>query len=355
MKSAYKSVLIQKKLWTLSSAKIVVFFFFLIQFSFITIFSLTSNLPQALTIKLVFLSILLFLSLMKSDFSKLNKIDFSVYIFLIYGCASILWGDFSFENMLISIGFLLNFFLTYSIIRFCRHIQVSIKFFFLVWLLEAIHIWIVDSGVVGGAYLFGHTSIAIFLVLAYSRSVNGWLNTPYLVSLGLLSGLRFFGLVILCFFPYLINVFILLLGVPLLYVLSSIYLTPGSEYYSLGLGYRVSEIPLLLEFLGSSDLSQLLFGDGAGGGSEIRNLGSKGWIEHKNWFHNFFISVIFNFGLLGFILVVAPLFLVRGLDPRKLSVLLAVYIMLCIDTHRDGAWLLFLAFGLIGKDFEHTT
>lgn len=349
------AVVNQKKLLKFSYDKAVLYSFFLIQFLFVAIFSLTESIPQALTIKLALMVILLILSLLRSDFSKLNRIDFFVYLFLLYGIESILWGDFSNENILISAGYLINFFLTYSVIRFSGHVNISTQFFILIWILEILHIWILDAKVVGGGYIFGHTSIAIFLVSVYSKSTNIWRKIPYIISLGFLSGLRFFGLSILCFFPYLINVLLLLVGVPFLYVLSSTYLVPGSEYYSLGLGYRVSEIPILVEFLHSSNVNQLLFGEGVGMTSELRNLGSKGWIEHKNWFHNFFISIIFTFGLLGFCLISAPVFLLRRIDSRKVAILVAVYIMLCIDTHRDGAWILFMTLGLIGKDYERET
>ena len=126
-----------------------------------------------------------------------------------------------------------------------------------------------ENKAINGAYLVGHLSV--FFLISNDRSKI--ISIINLISISLLGGRRFLIMLIPHFIKK-ISVFkfsfLLIILYSLLYYFTiENYFSGNIDNYSIGLGYRVFEINLMLENLNTFDF---LFGSGLGSKSFFMNL-----------------------------------------------------------------------------------
>lgn len=289
---------------------------------------------------------------LKFPFSQTDKL---ILIFFFWNILTILWGDFYVPGLLIHMGFLVSYILIYFLIR--EHDirpEFGVLVILSVLLLEIIIVYVFNEGQPSrnGAYIIGHLTTAMlpffYLPNFFSRGRNALLSKYFsklwfsLIAVVVFfnSGLRFFGLVLFGFAPKRpkLLLFIGTILVVLMFIATSHY--RGTPIYSYLLGYRVAEPYLIIDLLMKKPMD-FIFGSGIGSNFTEMDLGSKGIIMHSGIFHNFYFTLIYNSGFVSLFLFLLPI--IYGLKKEKhLSVwLVAALLMISIDTHRDGIWLVF--------------
>jgi hypothetical protein len=129
------------------------------------------------------------------------------------------------------------------------------------------------------------------------------------------------------------------------------YLT---QYHGLFLGYRISEYAVVIDKL---NWSSLLIGHGYGQDYAEVFLGSKGTLNHYGIYHNFYLTVFENTGVVGLSLllmsVLLPILLVSEKKDKSILILPILWsAILLIEASRDGPWVLFWVLALASNEIE---
>jgi hypothetical protein len=305
--------------------------------------------------KLFFLVVGIFFGLFhrwKFPFSQTDKF---ILIFFFWNILTILWGDFYVPSLLIHMGFLVSYVLTYFLIR-----QVDLRpefgvlVIFSVLLFETAVVHVLNDGQKSrnGAYIIGHLTVALLPFFYLPNFLSGGRNTllPKLFSklwyslidifLFFNSGLRFFGLVLFGLAPKRpkLLLFIGTILIVLMFIATSYY--RGTPIYSYLLGYRVFEPEIIVDLLMKRPMD-FIFGSGIGSNFTEMDLGSKGIIMHSGAFHNYYFTLIYNSGFVSFVLFLLPIIFGFKKEIGLSAWLVGALLMISIDTHRDGVWLVF--------------
>jgi hypothetical protein len=278
---------------------------------------------------------------------KITKADISIYIYFLYSFLSFYWGDASLTTSVMYFGFWLSYLLTFFIIRTGAIVHESKTYYVLLaFIFELIlYFTIYDANKsVNGGYVVGHLS-TVLLLMHFRSSL--FLKSFFLVSFSYFTGIRFVGVILISYFKKPIFIFLSgVAGICILYFLTNLFI--GTPAYTYLLGYRVAEPSFVFNSLSDSVL-ELFFGHGFGSDSFTVRMGSKGVIEHSGIFHNFYLTVIYNTGLIGFALLF--LSLISGLISSRNCFyaigFTAFILMSSIDSHRDGVWAIFLFLALL--------
>jgi len=197
---------------------------------------------------------------------------------------------------------------------------------------------------INGAYVVGHLSVvALGLMPKYSRVLGLLLALIY----SLQSGLRFVGVVLLYQIKRPIGILLFgFISVIFLYLLTARFV--GTDMYTALLGFRIAEPYYVLGEL-MDDPVRLLFGGGLGGELFEVKVGAKGYIIHSGRFHNYYLTIVYNFGVLGLFLFCYFIYSVykKAGNIYGLLVLSSFLVMISIDGPRDGNWPIFLLCGVI--------
>jgi hypothetical protein len=131
------------------------------------------------------------------------------------------------------------------------------------------------------------------------------------------------------------------------------FATQDIAIYRLLLGYRISEYGIVFD----ASIGDILFGRGLGTNTEYINLGTKGEVLHGGRFHNFFLTLIFNYGIIFTTILLSYFF--RFIFIRETSiknrVLLVGWILVAIlDGPRDGYWPIFITLGVLYGEQKFT-
>ncbi len=308
---------------------------------------LSEGISTYFPVKLFFLIISLILCLSCNSRVKITKADISIYIYFLYSFLSFYWGDASLATSVMYFGFWLSYLLTFFIIRTGAIVHESKTYFVLLaFIFELIlYFTIYDANKsVNGGYVVGHLS-TVLLLMHFRSSL--FLKSFFLVSFSYFTGIRFVGVILISYFKKPIFIFLSgVAGICILYFLTNLFI--GTPVYTYLLGYRVAEPSFVFNSLSDSVL-ELFFGHGFGSDSFTVRMGSKGVIEHSGIFHNFYLTVIYNTGLIGFALLF--LSLISGLISSRNCFyaigFTAFILMSSIDSHRDGVWAIFLFLALL--------
>jgi hypothetical protein len=282
----------------------------------------------------------LFFLFLKKGFKPILT-DKLLFIFFFYCNISFFWGDNDFETFFIINIYLLVFLLTYLVARLSFFkFNYNGVFVLVIICFELIFNFLnvlPENKAINGAYLVGHLSV--FFLIHNDRSK--FVSIINLVSVSLLGGRRFLVMLIPHFLKKISFVkfsFFLLLSYVLLYYFTlENFISGNINNYSAGLGYRVFEINLLLENF--NNIFDLLFGKGLGSKSFFYEFTSKGEVLHYGIFHNFILTLIYNFGFIGLLLFLIPIIkLFKYSNTNLLLFLLSYMFLMTIDSPKDGHW-----------------
>lgn len=316
---------------------------------FVTVMStLVTSLQHLMVAKIGMLSIcIIFILLVKSPVTiRLVRNDFIVIFFIIYVIFSILWGQRDQSAIFVHLAFFISYILFYVLVRISKPKHPSVFQILFIFILEFLIYASTNSDHTDiKAYVIGSTSV--FLL---SISYMGKLTK--VASFGVnaaLSGGRFAIASLVNFFrnPYLNYFSYLSIYFLLVYLSFTFYL---SEYHDLFLGYRIFEFAAV--YVNFEEPLDYIFGLGLGQRPTLRDLGSKGVIEHYGYYHNFLLTMLESLGIFGLILLFSLGF-GKFFSSGKIN-LHSVYwgwlIVCCIEAPRDGAWPLFVVAALISND-----
>jgi len=302
---------------------------------------LTNGITDYFALKLLLLGLSALFAFIEKPKLKFAGTDKLVYTWFGYSVFTVLYGDFYTASLLMHVGFLVSYVMTFAVVRAISgtnslgiyHLTFAIIFeFFLFYTLYG------QSKSMNGGYVVGHLSI---LVLALQKNESALKKIVFSGIFFVWSGLRFFGVSALSLVSGARR--LMLLGS---IVIISLYLLTtaavGTKYYTLLLGYRIAEPGFLVSTFSENPLLWI-FGQGLGTDFFETKMGSKGFISHSGIFHNYYITLIFNTGLIGLCLFLYAF--IHGLkttkNPNNAIWLASVMIMISIDSHRDGIWLIF--------------
>ena len=301
-----------------------------------------------LSLLLVFIVFALFISKKRL---LINEMDALVALFLFFSIFSILWGAQNIETIFYCVGMVSTGALSYILVRIVGNPHWGVKSLLAVLVFEIFCSFIAHNmefeakayyGIGMVSTLLASTILrkkliklilAIFLVFtsagrfALAASMTAWNTNAYKV---------FF-----VFGSY----------VALAAASSYFYLT---QYHGLFLGYRISEYAVVIDKL---NWSSLLIGHGYGQDYAEVFLGSKGTLNHYGIYHNFYLTVFENTGVVGLSLllmsVLLPILLVSEKKDKSILILPILWsAILLIEASRDGPWVLFWVLALASNEIE---
>jgi hypothetical protein len=289
---------------------------------------------------LIFSSVALIFLSIKEKF-KINLVDKLLLLFFVYCNVSFLWGDNNVETFFILNIYILVFLLTYlaarlSLFKFDYSGAFVLTLIFFELTFNFLNVF-QENKSINGAYLVGH--ISAFFLISLHRSK--FISLISLISVSLFGGRRFL-VMLLPHFLKKIGVLKLSLSLLLFYVLLYFFtvqsfISGNINNYSAGLGYRVFEINLLLENF--NNIFDFIFGKGLGSKSFYYEFVSKGEVLHYGIFHNFILTLVFNFGLIGLLFFIIPIiYLFKYSNKNFLKFLVAYLFLMTVDSPKDGHW-----------------
>lgn len=303
--------------------------------------SMNEYMPLKIALLLAFVVLSFVLKKIIIDRASLRLLTFSLWTLI-----SFLWGDYNISTTLIQFGYFGSIILTYYL---AVNYKVSLKnsvFFFVILIGLEFTIHFLNFGYfrgsIGGAYIIGSTSI-LFLLLE-KRVFRRLIFVTTLPVYVALAGRRFVLVHLLTFFSknYKRLLFLGFLGY--IIVACVTYFTKDINLYMLLIGYRAFEYQVAFD-----SIINLIFGHGMGTDILTYIFPSKGRVEHVGVFHNFYITIAFQYGLIGLVLFFRFINEVLRVNRTKTTVvfLAAWLIVALIDGPRDGHWPIGLLCGII--------
>ncbi|PKG65441.1 MULTISPECIES: hypothetical protein [Pseudoalteromonas] len=308
---------------------------------------LSEGISTYFPLKLLFLILAVVLCIIKDRNIRVTKVDLAIYLYFFYSLLSFYWGDLSPETSIMYFGFWLSYLLTFFFIRTSK-LMLESKFIHIILALSfelILYFTLYDGNKsVNGGYVVGHLT-SVLLLLNYR--IGHFLKTFFLLLLLNFTGIRFVGVLLISYFKR--PIFILfagVLGIVLLYYITNMFI--GTSIYTYLLGYRVAEPSYVLNSISKSPV-EIFFGHGFGSDSFTVRMGSKGVIQHSGIFHNFYLTVLYNTGVIGVLLLLATLICALNSSKKCFYAigLVAFILMSSIDSHRDGVWAIFLFLALL--------
>ena len=266
-------------------------------------------------------------------------------LILLIPFVTIFWGDYVFETTMVNgalwLVYVLNFIVGYNLHAYKANIFVSVLLLFIEPIFATVMLGSISSSI-NGAYLIGYFITIAYLFTNIFNSVILRI-TYYLFAVYTTIG----RLILLTSFllfqrPKLVFITGLIVAVILTYVT---YATQDLFIYQLLLGYRIFEYLVVF----SNEYHELLFGHGLGTSLISVELGTKGEVVHGGRFHNLYLTIIYNYGIIYFLIFVHILtrrIWSKNVFASKRLVLAAWCLVAIFDGPRDGYWPLFLALGV---------
>ena len=297
--------------------------------------------PIKIALLLASVTLSFLLKNIKLDKASLRLLTFSLWILI-----SFFWGDYNISTALIQCGYFGSIILTYFLVV---NYKVSLKqnvllFLFLIGLEFTIHFLNFGyfRGSIGGAYLIGSTSILFLLSeKRVFRRLTFVTTLPVYVAL---AGRRFVLVHLLTYFSKNYKRLLFFGFVGYIIVACVTFFTQNINLYMLLIGYRAFEYQVAFD-----SAINLIFGHGMGTNILTLIFPSKGRVEHVGVFHNFYITVAFQYGLIGLILFFRFINeVIRANRTKTTVVFLAAWLIVAlIDGPRDGHWPIGLLCGII--------
>ena len=258
---------------------------------------------------------------------------------------TILWGDYVFETAMVNgalwLVYVLNFIVGYNLYAYKANFFASL----LILLIEPIFATLIVGSVstsINGAYLIGYVITIVYLFTNVFNSFS--MRFVYHLFALYTSIGRFILLTSFLLFqrPRLVFISGLMVAFILTYIT---YSTKNLLIYQFLLGYRVFEYVVVF----SNGYLDLLFGQGLGTSLKSVELGTKGLVVHGGRFHNFYLTITYNYGIIYLLIFLQVL--TRGIWLKNVSVakrlaLAAWCLVVIFDGPRDGYWPLFLTLGV---------
>lgn len=273
--------------------------------------------------------------------------DRLIYVFAAYVMGSVLVGDYDVASIKIHLGLMMSYVLIYVLIRysgFKGFESMVIVYILIAFELIFKYLYLGEEKSVNGAYLVGSLSVfALGTTKKFSRTSAILIG----IACAFYSGLRYLGAV--CLYGLKKYKQVLVMGfciIVVLYVMT--YLLMGTSYYTYLLGYRVAEPVYVIKYL-INDVIDFVIGKGAGSNFFMVEMGSKGYIVHSGRFHNFYLTLLYNYGLIGLGLFWGFIYSVyKSSKIESMTVMLAAFlVMIAIDGPRDGNWPVFALSAII--------
>lgn len=314
---------------------------------------------MALKLMLLFAGVLLELIkiLSKNRKIRFNSVDKAMTVFVVWIFLSSLWGDYSIETSGIQFIYISIFFVSYVIARIsalgAKKLENSFFIFLLIELV--LHFIFVgpERGAINGAYLVGTASSFFLFTFSKTSYRNIFLS---LIITAFLGGRRFVFVQLVGFLKKL-NKWVFFASSTIAILIISIitydYFQTNIVVYQLLLGYRVFEYSMLFSKL---SIIELIFGSGLGTESFFYKFTSKGQVKHYGIFHNFYLTIIFNYGLLGFFTILGIIFnTIRKNKGLILLFTISWVFMAAIDSPKDGHWPLGTLLGILNSYDNNNT
>lgn len=269
-----------------------------------------------------------------------------IVLILFFPLITIFWGDLNTETLGVNGLFWVSYILYFIAgVNLANYSFSSILAFMLI-AIEPIFAFITlgdISSSINGAYLIGYT---LTLVILFSSLFDKIFSRAVFLFFALYSGIgRLMMLSSLVIFQ--IPRLNFLLGILAIIIMTYVtFATQDIAIYRLLLGYRISEYGIVFD----ASIGDLLFGRGLGTDLEYIYLGTKGEVLHGGRFHNFFLTLIFNYGIV-FTLIIF-LYLLKSIFNYKVKIksrvlLIAWVLVAFLDGPRDGYWPIFITLGVL--------
>ena len=139
-----------------------------------------------------------------------------------------------------------------------------------------------------------------------------------------------------------------LLSIAVTLILPYLLVIGGTQtwYYGASAGYRVFEYLVMWSYFSEWNW---IIGNMLGSTNGQLSIGSKGLVEHFGIFHNYWISLIVNLGILS-IIPIRMIFRYSKLQSKYNVALYVIIVMMVFDSPRDGQWFLGLILSIIKNE-----
>ncbi|MDC0131483.1 hypothetical protein OAI24_01300 [Alphaproteobacteria bacterium] len=332
-----------------------------------TVYNLISIFPHLLLIPVILytndlslvyitkLSLLLFFIsfalLIRKRRILINEIDALVTLFLFFSIFSILWGSQNIETIFYCVGIVSTGALSYILVRIIENPHWGVKSLLAVLVFEVFCSFIAHNMEFESKAYYGIGMVsAVLASTLHRKKIIKFILAIFLASTS--AGRFALAASMTAWNSNVYKVFFVFGSYVTLAAASSyFYLT---EYHSLFLGYRISEYAVVIDKL---DWSTVLIGHGYGQDYAKVFLGSKGTVEHYGIYHNFFLTVFENTGVVGlsliFMAVLIPIFLASAKKDKSILILPILWsAILLIESPRDGPWVLFWVLAHASNEIE---
>lgn len=337
-------------------------FFFLLSVIFPLIFiPFSSSLRDYMAIKLLILFIGIFSETLRQIPQKpkirFNYSDKLIAALIFWVFFSVVWGDYALETIGVQFIYLGIFLFSYVIARVSdlRNKRLEKTFIYVLVLEMVLHYFFIglERGSINGAYLIG--GVSSFFLFAFTKISYRQLFLSTVIT-AFFGGRRFVIVQLVGFFRKINKwAFLIFLALALL-IINVITLQQFGQnivIYQFFLGYRAFEYTMLFSNLSIVDL---IFGSGLGTESFFYSYPSKGQVKHYGLFHNFYLTVIFNYGLIGFF-ILSNLIYITIKKNHGIILLFTIgwVVVAAIDSPKDGHWPLGALLGILNSNDNTNT